>query len=62
MLMARSKVLLPVPDGPMMLMTSPLPISQFTSFRTGRTLPSGFWKDLLKCLMLIMLLLQEKVQ
>ena len=57
MLMARRSVLFPVPEGPMMLITSPFSISQFTSLRTVIWVPSGLVKVLLKCLILIMLLL-----
>lgn len=64
MLIARSRVLFPVPEGPIMLITSPFSISQFTSFRTVKALPSELWKILLRCLMLIigLFLEEEEVQ
>ena len=63
MFMARSSVLFPVPEGPMMLMTSPGLISAFTSLSTVRVLPSGLRKLLLRCLMLMFILfLDEEVQ
>ena len=53
MLRVRKKVLLPVPDGPMILMTSPRRISQLMSFNTCSFVPSGLVNVLAKCFMVI---------